>query len=181
MAAPAPTEDMRPFPTPKEAFDEWQANRQMGFRALADHLQSKGFRCSKQWLQKTKDSYDPWLEAYTVFRTENVSPERILSTLELASKTASEVTAESLLGVKGRLIAVLFQTLEEIPVPDAATWQQLLDCGPKLDALIHTHRGIELASGTGKTSSTKKDGGSLMAQFGPKPTIAPITVKPGAH
>lgn len=175
MAAPAATPDERPFPTLKHCYDTWQANKGLGFRELSKLLEGQGFRCSYQWLQRQKDAYRPWLEAYTIFRTESVSPERVMATLEIAQKAAKDLDSLAFQGVQARLVARLFEEIDMLPVPDAETWERLLDCVPKLVALMHNHRGAEVGEGKGKTG----DKGSLVAQFGPRPVIKPITTTGG--
>lgn len=163
------------FPPINVCRDVWNANRTLGFREIAKILQGMGYHCNFTWLSRQKDKDPQWRDQWELYRSHDVSPERIISALTLAEKDGKQVNATHLLGVKARLAARLWEVVKDLPIPTVVEYNMLLDCMPKLDALIHNHRGHDVQDGKGSGSVSPSGKGSVIPiSSAPRPQIDPI-------
>lgn len=169
MTTPRDKAKSYPKPTLHMAFSVWKENGRPSFRLLAALLKQEGFAIShnslKEWANKDVEWKQLLLDAKAP------PPEELIDALKNAKDDASELVSEHFQGVKARLVARLYLSIQKIEINTIENWKEALGCCEQLEGLIHSERGKRVLN-----PSDKADGGvsSLMERMSPVVNIAPF-------
>lgn len=169
-------------PPAELAFDTWRVHKD-GFRELAKRLHDMGYDLiAPATLMRMKDVHREWLKEWTEYQHFEGGPKRTLQILAAAYKQARELKADHLLGIKGQLIARLFEQIQSMSLDTVEDLQVAVEVLGKLDALIHSQRGLDLGDGKAAGAAIAPNGKTQLVSM-PKPQIAPIKAPApkGAH
>lgn len=166
----APTTAL-PKPTAAHARTVWRERGKPSFRALEKYLREGGYAISYSHLRKMKDGDEQWRNEYRDYvAATGIAPERIIGAIEEAVNVASAYKPAAFVGIKAQLVGRLFAALKEMPLNTMDDWHRAMDGLDRIDNIIHTIRGGEIA-GKEKPADIKS---GIIARLEPKMAVAPF-------
>jgi hypothetical protein len=149
------------------AFKIWLDNDRPSTRKLEDLI----FEATGQRIDNT--TLGGWMHAMPAWAAEKVdanpiSPEQVIAALKSAKADANQLEADHFVGIKARLVARLFESVQELPLTTVDDWDRALGCCDRIEALVHTERGRSVMEKGSNVVS------SLMDRLAPNVTVAPF-------